>query len=468
VDSVTLIRAAALYVPLCLAGIAWLATSHGPRDRAAALLATAWNVPTLLAVHAAAIRLGWWSYGVADGTLAGFPVDLYVGWAVAWGALPALLGGRAPVAAVVVLAVVVDVIAMPRLAPVVNLNAGWLVGEAVAIVVCLVPAQLLAAWTRQGVRVRQRAALQAIAFAGLSLGVMPAAILDWSGGSWAPLTSRPGWVTGILAQLIAGAGLLGVSAVQEFAIRGGGTPVPFDPPTRIVTSGPYAYVRNPMQLSAALVMLGWGAMLESWWVAAAGVMAVVYGAGFAAGDERGDLERRFGSVWLAYGRDVRSWIPRWRPAGAAHRSDRTFGGAALYVAEECGKCSEVRAWFEARAPIGLQIIAAELHPSRSLTRVTYDPGDGTGDVAGIAALGRALEHLHLGWALIGMFVRLPGVCWFIQIVTDASGGGPTLVRRYCERPVRHHPGSEASLGNYDSADDAETAGSNGAFSEITR
>ena len=104
----------------------------------------------------------------------------------------------------------------------------------------------------------------------------------------------------------------------------------------------------------------------------------------------------------------------------------------LYVAEECGPCSQVRAWFEARNTIGLAIVAAEEHPLKSLTRITYDPGDGTAESVGIAALGRAVEHVNLAWALVGMFVRLPGVSWLLQIVTDASGGGPKLVVRSCE------------------------------------
>jgi protein-S-isoprenylcysteine O-methyltransferase Ste14 len=435
VDRVVLIRAAGLYIPLALTGIAWLAVDPGPRARASALLAAAWNVPALLAMHVVATRLGWWSFGVGDATIAGFPVDLYVGWAVAWGALPALLGRWLPVTAATALAVALDLLAMPRLAPVVRLGDAWLVGEALAVAMCLVPAQLLASWTRRDVHLPRRAALQAVAFGGLALGVLPAAILEWSGGSWSSLVSRPGWITGILLQLVAGAGLLGVSAVQEFATRGGGTPVPFDPPRRLVASGPYAYVRNPMQLSASLVMVGWGAMLESWWVAAAGVMAVVYGAGFAAGDERGDLDRRFGESWRAYSARARSWLPRWRPVDPRRAGDAAAGTTTLYVSEECGKCSAVRAWLEARHPTGLAIVAAERHPTRSLTRVTYDPGDGTGDSTGVAALGRALEHLHLGWALLGMFVRLPGLRWLIQLLTDASGGGPTIVPRYCERPA---------------------------------
>jgi hypothetical protein len=164
-------------------------------------------------------------------------------------------------------------------------------------------------------------------------------------------------------------------------------------------------------------------------------MAVVYGAGFAAGDERGDLDRRFGESWRGYSARARSWLPRWRPVDPTRAGDAAAGTTTLYVSEECGKCSAVRAWLEARHPTGLAIVAAERHPTRSLTRVTYDPGDGTGDSTGVAALGRALEHLHLGWALLGMFVRLPGLRWLIQLLTDASGGGPTLVPRYCERPA---------------------------------
>lgn len=38
--------------------------------------------------------------------------------------------------------------------------------------------------------------------------------------------------------------------------RGGGTPVPCDPPKRLVSTGPYAYIGNPMQTAMALI-LGW-------------------------------------------------------------------------------------------------------------------------------------------------------------------------------------------------------------------
>ena len=443
-DTASLARAAALYVPLCITAAAWIATPPSPRERAAAFLATAWNLPALLAVHVLALRLGWWTYNTRGATLAGLPVDLYIGWAVLWGALPALAARRVRIGVVTAAALGVDLVAMSQLEPIVRLGSTWLVGELIAILVCLVPAQLLAQWTRDQSHVGRRALLQMLAFGGLVFGVLPQTLFEQIGGGWTPLTSRPMWVTSLLLQGVALGGLLGVSALQEFATRGLGTPVPFDPPRRLVISGPYAYVRNPMQLSAALATAGWGALLESWWVMAAGVMAVIYGAGFAAGDEDVDLERRFGRSWRAYANAMRAWWPRWRPLDPAVLAESENGEASaphtpraratLYVAEECGPCSEVRAWFEARSPVSLDIVAAERHPRRSLTRITYDPGNDTGDVDGVAALGRALEHVHLGWAAMGMFVRLPCLCQALQLIADASGGGPRPVVRYCERP----------------------------------
>jgi len=458
----TLVRAAALYLPLTVTAVVWLWWPPTPRERAAAFLATGWNAATLLAVHAAAAHEGWWTFGVTDATLAGLPVDLYVGWAVMWGLLAALVARRVPVPVVVLAAALIDLAAMPAMRPVVVVGHNWLVGELAALGACLVPALLLATWTRDGTHLGRRATLQAVTFGGLALVVIPQIILEQTGGSWSALWDRRPWAVGLIGQCVAALGLIGVSAVQEFATRGHGTPVPFDPPARLVTSGPYAYLRNPMQLSAALVLVSWGALLGSWWVVAGGAMAVIYGAGFATGDESADLERRFGNAWSRYRSLVRPWFPRWRPAD--------FGDlapvATLYVAEECGPCSEVRAWFESRKPVHLEIVAAERHPSRTLTRITYDPGDGTGDAQGVAAVARALEHVHLGWGLLGMFVRLPGICQALQLITDASGGGERRVVRYCDRAgtVSGTPG-----GNYDETETPETTGSDERrFSAITR
>jgi hypothetical protein len=207
-----------------------------------------------------------------------------------------------------------------------------------------------------------------------------------------------------------------------------------------------------MQTAMTLVFLGWGALLGSGWVIGAAAMAIVYSAGIAAWDEGRDLHTRFGDRWTLYRRHVRPWWPRWRPFVMAEKGSLSptpspkgegliyFGLSAalnalyssparLYVAASCGQCSTIGRWLQAREPIGLTFVPAEEHPSRDLWRVTYDPADGTPDEEGVAAIGRALEHINFAWAFAGMAMRLPLVCAVLQMIIDASGGGPQRIRR---------------------------------------
>ena len=91
---------------------------------------------------------------------------------------------------------------------------------------------------------------------------------------------------------------------------GGGTPGPWDAPSRVVAAGPYRWVRNPIYLAALLIVLG-----EAWLflslalLAYAGAMAVVFHL-FVIGYEEPMLRRRFGSAYLEYQRMVPRWIPR--------------------------------------------------------------------------------------------------------------------------------------------------------------
>ena len=46
-------------------------------------------------------------------------------------------------------------------------------------------------------------------------------------------------------------------------IRAKGTPVPFNPPPQLVTTGPYAYVRNPMLTGVFALLFGFGVLFGS-------------------------------------------------------------------------------------------------------------------------------------------------------------------------------------------------------------
>jgi protein-S-isoprenylcysteine O-methyltransferase Ste14 len=433
------IRAFGLYAPIALAAAAWVMRTR-PRDEArkdaiAAMMATIWALIALPVVNVIAIHAGWWAYAATGGMLLGMPVDLYLGWAVMWGALPMLLFPRAPLAIVVALFAALDIILMPFCAPVVQLADQWLFGEAVVIAACLLPAILLGRWTRHERQLFGRVTLQVSGFSTFMLWLLPAIILEQTGGSWTALTSMSSHAVNAALQILAVPAILGISAVCEFARRGGGTPVPFDPPKRLVTTGPYAYIANPMQTAMTLVFLGWGALIGSKWVMAAAAMAIIYSAGIAAWDEGRDLRARFGDRWIAYRRHVRPWWPRWRPFVMPEETRNALNATAatsdprLYVASTCGQCSTIGRWLQSRAPLGLTFVAAEQHPTRDLWRITYDPGDGTPDEEGVAAIGRALEHINFAWAFAGMAMRLPLVSLILQALVDASGGGPQRIRR---------------------------------------
>jgi len=241
----------------------------------------------------------------------------------------------------------------------------------------------------------------------------------------------PAWQLGIWLQVVSVPVLLGLSAVQEFVSRGLGTPVPFDPPRRLVTSGVYSYLGNPMQVAAMLLLVVVGLLIRNLWVASAGVMAHIYSAGLAGWDEEQDLRNRFGDDWTIYRRSVRRWVPRLRPW---HRSDQP--PARLFVSETCGMCREVARWFERRGARHLTIVPAETHPSRALRRITYEPADGTRPSAGVEAIARALEHIHLGWALLSFLMRLPVVCELVQLLADASGAEPRFIVPVTEQSCR--------------------------------
>jgi protein-S-isoprenylcysteine O-methyltransferase Ste14 len=258
-----------------------------------------------------------------------------------------------------------------------------------------------------------RATVHFVYFFGLTFLVLPALLSVVLGdGGW--LRADRSWRSTLGLQLAA---VLGLSAVQEFVLRGRGTQCPYDPPRRLVVSGPYAYVANPMQVCKVLSLLLWGLFLGNGWVALSGGAYLLVTVLFTAPREDRRLADRFGEPFRGYRRAVRRWWPRWRP----HRDAE----GRLYVAEGCGPCRGVGSWFRERGPVGLEIRAAESHPSRALLRVTYESDDLSAE--GLIALARALEHLNLGWAFLGWMLRLPGVAALGQLVVDAVGGEPKPV-----------------------------------------
>jgi len=110
--------------------------------------------------------------------------------------------------------------------------------------------------------------------------------------------------------ITAGIALYFACAFWGFALRGKGTPLPLDPPKKLVVEGPYGVVRNPMYWSVASVMLGEAAVFHS---LALAELAAAFFAGvnvFVLLYEEPVLRRKFGAEYEEYCRRVPRWLPR--------------------------------------------------------------------------------------------------------------------------------------------------------------
>jgi protein-S-isoprenylcysteine O-methyltransferase Ste14 len=411
-----LVRWAALVVPLGAGAAALRGVPASRREHGALLFAFLAALVGLGVLHELATLARWWAYAEVAGSWRGLPVDLWIGWAVLWGPLPVALRRHVPLPLAVIAAAWLDVVAMPALAPVVELQPGWLVGETVGLVLVLVPAVLLGRWVAERRHLAVRTVGQVLVFAGLVAWLLPTTVFELADGSWSTLLGRPATALAGAAQLAVLLALPGLAAVQELAQRGGGTPYPWDPPDRLVTTGPYAFVENPMQWSGTALLLLLAALSGSWALAGAAIGATAFASTVARPHEHEHLRRRFGAAHDRYRSAVRAWLPRWRPAVSEQGRLVLDGG--------CPRCRELGTAIRALEPDGLLLLDAR-EDRRLLQRARYDHPAGGAD--GLAAIGRALGHAALPWAALGWLLQLPVVRPALQVVADVFGPPPHAV-----------------------------------------
>jgi protein-S-isoprenylcysteine O-methyltransferase Ste14 len=123
---------------------------------------------------------------------------------------------------------------------------------------------------------------------------------------WAPLR-----VVGIVL-IAAGAAVL-VHAFSRFVVEGLGTPAPVAPTARLVVSGLYRSVRNPMYLAVVAVIVGQALLLWQPVLLPYAAIVTVAFVVFVLGYEQPTLRRQFGASYEAYYRAVPAWWPRLRP-----------------------------------------------------------------------------------------------------------------------------------------------------------
>jgi protein-S-isoprenylcysteine O-methyltransferase Ste14 len=107
--------------------------------------------------------------------------------------------------------------------------------------------------------------------------------------------------------LIAAGGAIISSAFRTMR-RAGNHPTPRVPVKAIVSSGPFAYTRNPMYLAMTLIYSGVTLLVDALWPALfLPVVLLAIRLGVIEHEER-YLERRFGEEYRSYKRSVRRWV----------------------------------------------------------------------------------------------------------------------------------------------------------------
>jgi protein-S-isoprenylcysteine O-methyltransferase Ste14 len=145
---------------------------------------------------------------------------------------------------------------------------------------------------------------------GIVAGLVPWWLTGWRGREqlpyWLPLRVG-GWIL-----VAAGIAVL-LHAFVRFVVEGLGTPAPLAPTERLVVGGLYRYVRNPMYLAVAAIIVGQALVLGR-------PSLLLYVAAFAAAVvafvhwyEEPTRRRRFGAQYEAYRRAVPPWWPRRDP-----------------------------------------------------------------------------------------------------------------------------------------------------------
>jgi protein-S-isoprenylcysteine O-methyltransferase Ste14 len=146
----------------------------------------------------------------------------------------------------------------------------------------------------------------------LFLVALPAAITRWQHAIKAHfLFVTPQPQLAVVVALIASAATLW--GIATLAIDGRGTPLPWAAPRRLVITGPYAWLRNPLLVSGMVQGLAaamfTGALLVVPCVALGGLLWQA----FIRPVEDRELTRAFGRGYEAYRRNVRHWLPMRRP-----------------------------------------------------------------------------------------------------------------------------------------------------------
>ena len=125
------------------------------------------------------------------------------------------------------------------------------------------------------------------------------------------LFSRPFNIILSLPILFLGLSLIGWSVLHFLKVKG--TPVPFNPPPKLVATGPYAYARNPMLSGVFILLFGLGILIRSFsFTFIFTPLFIVINVCELKAIEEPELTKRLGEEYLHYRNKTPMFIPDFR------------------------------------------------------------------------------------------------------------------------------------------------------------
>jgi len=118
------------------------------------------------------------------------------------------------------------------------------------------------------------------------------------------------WSLGLSVLLLVLGGFICAWPAIAF-LRARGTPVPFNPPPKLITTGLYSYVRNPMLLGLFILLLGLGVLFCSLsLVFIFTPLFILANVLYLRAVEEKEMEKKFGEEYLNYKKSVPMFIPK--------------------------------------------------------------------------------------------------------------------------------------------------------------
>ena len=125
-------------------------------------------------------------------------------------------------------------------------------------------------------------------------------------------------LTRVLGAILIIVGVPGiVDSFARFALEGLGTPAPIAPPEKLVVTGLYRYVRNPIYIAVVAVIFGQALLFGDSRLLWYGALLWVFFHFWVVVLEEPTLKQTFGTEDKSFRTNVPRWIPRLTPWRAA-------------------------------------------------------------------------------------------------------------------------------------------------------